>query len=440
MIDLMGMTGGGAGGKFTLAIERDIAETMPGTPVTFTVAYENLTPGMSLYWTLGGDLTEVLVAGGIDSMSGEVLVEEESGTFTVVVETTLQETLDALKTMRLEIRILSREGNIIGVSEDTTVLYEPHPIGQQVFINPGLHEWVVPDQVMFLSMVAVGAGEGAPNEAYSRGGDGGSLRWSNRVPVTPGETLLIEVGKGGECSNIFTERRGGDSVVRRADDIILRAVGGASPNESTPTTYEYVPREWISRGNSGRWVGGYWRMPAKYPMIGGGDGGLGGPGGEDVGPGGGGGTAGYGFDGTNHKRSGGDGGNRLLFTYVVGGGDNKYTFKGGKRGIHGGAGGGAYYYTAGNNSHHATPGGGVGLLGQSNNGRAAENNDPSVGGGGGSGGLDGLWTEPGIYGAGARGKSSLTGAFPGAVYGGNGAVRLIWGTGREYPNKHTGNR
>jgi hypothetical protein len=59
------------------------------------------------------------------------------------------------------------------------------------------------------------------------------------------------------------------------------------------------------------------------------------------------------------------------------------------------------------------------------------------GGEAGSGGTDGSWTQAGLYGGGAKGRSTNN-SF-GAVNGGNGAVRLIWGVGRRYPNVRTGN-
>lgn len=434
MIDLMGIAGGGGGGRFTIDIETPRSSLDPGSTVVFDVDYTDITEGLTLYWTLGGDFTSNLIEGGEEGMSGEVFIEESDGTFTVEIGTTIQENLDALKTMWLEVRILSREGNIIGESSPVTMQYDPHPIGQQVFIELGETKWTVPDNVLFITAICVGGGEASPQSPYSRGGAGADLRWRNRIPVTPGEELTVVVGEGGQSSNDFSVRHGKDTLIKRGDEILLIAKGGGNITESSKTDYEWVPPERVGL----RWRAGFWRIRNISTATGGGDGGSGAPGGEEVGPGGGGGAGGYGIHGSAGV-SGGDGGNRSRFSMSSGTSPNIRRWTGGRHGQQGAGGGGAYYFTSNNNSHHALPGGGVGLLGQGSSGRGAENNDPSVGGGGGSGGNDGSWSESGIYGGGGRGNSSIAGPFPGGVNGGNGAARILWGIGRQFPNTHTGN-
>ena len=92
----------------------------------------------------------------------------------------------------------------------------------------------------------------------------------------------------------------------------------------------------------------------------------------------------------------------------------------------GGAGGGG----AESSTVSGQGGGGVGILGEGANGTAS--------GGGGSGGTAGTTVggPGGDYGGGGGGRRATGGGANGA--GGDGAVRIIWGTGRSYPSTDTG--
>jgi hypothetical protein len=276
--------------------------------------------------------------------------------------------------------------------------------GQEVFENDGV--FVVPFGVTEISAVIVGGGGGGrAGTGGGGGGEGGDLRWASSIPVTPGETLIVDVGAAGVGGDIPTQ--GGQTRLLRANDtLILSASGGGFGNTSTtgPST-----RNGVS-------------TPIDLAAgIGGGNGGTALPAGSTSLTGGGGGAGGYSGDGG----IGGGGG------ATVPGGDGQ-----------GGAGGGGGASGSGS-SGRGGGGGGVGLFGEgaSGLGGAGRSGNPGgFGGGGGSGGTDGGVGgtggdngHAGIYGGGGGGAdSNLSNGTHGN--GGSGAARIIWGPGRQYPD------
>lgn len=290
------------------------------------------------------------------------------------------------------------------------------PRGQRIFRKPGKSKWVVPQGVTSISLVAVGAGGGgaACNDRVPNGGNGGDLRWRNDFKVTPGSTLRIDVGAGGtsfrsNIDNLDTPGTdGGDTEITYSGKVVLRAAGGVGgrafnatqpPNKGSTNT--------ISK------------------LIGGGDGGRGGTGAvpeEATAGGGGGGAGGYTGDGGRGGNFGADG-------------------RDGKGGAGGGGSGGKGTGTAGGG------GGGVGLFGEGING--AGGNTPPSRANGKSGRTGSRNLHEGIdltertsfgfnYGGGGGGKGEFMGAEIGRSisnkHGGDGAVRIIWGPGRSFPN------
>jgi hypothetical protein len=308
----------------------------------------------------------------------------------------------------------------------TTPLSSPPPSsavrsGDRIITGVGPTSWIVPSGVTSISVVAVGAGGGgaATNDKIPNGGNGGDLRWRNNISVTPGSRIWVDIGAGGTsfASNIDGRDTqgtdGGDTEVRFSNNngnLILKATGGRGgrvgniaqpPNKSASTDI-----------NTAR-------------QIGGGNGGLGGRGATPEGAtagGGGGGAGGYTDDG-------GNGGN-----WQAGG-------KNGKGGAGGGGSGGRGTGTAGGG------GGGVGLFGKGINGDGG--NTPSSRGNGRPGSTGSKNLHKGIdlnerdsfgfdYGGGGGGKGEFMGQVIGrnksVKHGGNGAVRIIWGPGRSFPN------
>jgi len=267
-------------------------------------------------------------------------------------------------------------------------------IGQVEFTTPGPHTWVAPEAAAHfgISIVVIGGGGGLGgrdgfNSMYGQGGGGGGLRWRNAYPVTAGASYAIQVGAGGQNGPAYNGGDGGTSYF--VGPSVLYAEGGTGGRNSTQ-----------SPGGGG--------SPTSSPLIGGGDGGFGydseGSGG---GHGGGGGAGGYSGNGGNAKQPGVPGTNGA-----------------------GGAGGAGFGGA-----------GGVGIFGEGPNG-SYNFNQGSGGSGGGNGGYYASPSEGGkggLYGGGA-GCVDNAGPFPEAnADGGGGAVRIIWGTGRQFPNTGTGN-
>lgn len=263
---------------------------------------------------------------------------------------------------------------------------EPAPIiGQQSYIVAGTYSWVVPANVTSVSVVCVGGGGGGAvgdGSNYGSGGAGGGLSYGNSISVTPGESMTVIVGAGGNpiTTSVRTDGNSGQaSQFNRGATVLLNAGGGQGG------IYAAVATGGTSTGTSRT------------------GGGVGGGGGRGYWTAGGGGAAGY-------TGNGGDGGN---------------TSSGGSGAVGGnGIGGGGGGAGTGNG------GGGVGILGQGSSGVGS-----SGAGGGGSGGTSGSGATAGSYGGGGGGvaTSGTTGA------GGVGAVRIIWGTGRAFPSTLTGN-
>jgi hypothetical protein len=105
-------------------------------------------------------------------------------------------------------------------------------IGEEVFTTPGTYNWTVPSGVYEISAVCVGGGGGGGgttnlfSDLTRGGGGGGALSYSNFIPVTPGETLSITVGLGGNGGNSSFGEDGGSSFITRSDTILVSAEGG----------------------------------------------------------------------------------------------------------------------------------------------------------------------------------------------------------------------
>ena len=244
-----------------------------------------------------------------------------------------------------------------GVSLDVALTATgPQAVGEVIFTETAkvgassttTYAWTAPAGVYSVSVVVVGGG------ASLRGAN---LAWKNNIPVVPGTTYDVVVGRGAKAGN--NAQNGG-------------------------------PSHFISQATV---------------MASGGQ-----PSGTLVGDGG-------GTGGNGYRAGGGAGG------YSGSGGFGKGTGQGsGGVGTGGGGGGGGV-----NSNGYGGSGGGVGLYGEGASGAAGTASVP--GGRGGSSGSNGTTNGGGAnYGGG--------GTYDGSGYasGGNGAVRIIWGPGRSFPN------
>jgi hypothetical protein len=283
-------------------------------------------------------------------------------------------------------------------------LFFPAEPGGHVFTEVGTTSWTCPEGVESVCVVCVGGGGGGyAGSSYARGGGGGGLGWKNNIPVTPGQSYTVTVGAAGERSSYGVEdaTSGGDSFF-----IDLTTVSGQGGDPG---------------GNNKRHTDAGYMSGGSYTGDGGGSGGKGGYGYSYCG--GGGGAGGY----------TGGGGSAYVSSLTV-------AYKPGLAGSGGGGGGGG----AGGSSDAAGNGGGVGIYGQGTNGARGEGTSANGKNGyGGSGGQDGgrggglaqgsssYVNSGGDYGGGGGAADSNSNGEHGS--GGQGAVRIIWGAGRAFP-------
>lgn len=245
--------------------------------------------------------------------------------------------------------------------------------GQMIWTTPGTYEWVCPEGITSVCAVCVGAG----------GSNAGSLGWKNNISVVPGTTYDLEVGAPGQTG------------------------GTAITGWPKSPSYNYVPAtpggmSWFI--NPSLVMGGL----NSYAGDGGGYGGSGG-----AGYGGGGGAGGY----TGNGGSGGT--NPSIYDPPIPGTPGT----GG-----GGAGGTGRTITNWQGTSRGGDGGqGVSLFGPDVAGELGEICDDYYAGDGGDYG-----------GAAGVGQSNLyRPPYIFAIFGGQGgagAVRIIWGPGRAFPN------
>ena len=256
--------------------------------------------------------------------------------------------------------------------------------GEQLYTTPGSYLWTAPAEVTMVHVVCVGAGgymggAGTTQQPNTGGPGGGALAYKNNIAVTPGQSYSVVVG------NSVNGGSGQDSSFT-AGFGTCTAGGGIGGN------FTYHPN------------GGAGGVPSGV-FDGGGAGGAGGNAPSSAGVGGGGGAGGYSGPGGN----GGQGGTGIKTNGLAGSGGG------------GGGGAGAEGYQV-----LGLAGGGVGLYGQGTSGTGS-----NVYGQGGSGGENaGTFSYfGGKYGGGGSGWNGGPSGL-----GGSGAVRIIWGTGRSFPN------
>jgi len=253
----------------------------------------------------------------------------------------------------------------------------PAAPGQVAFTNAGAYSWTAPAGVTSISVLAVGGGGGGGGYNASVAA-GGGLGYTNNLSVTPGTTYNIQVGDGGYSGGNWSN--GGTGGSSHFNNSYIGAYGGQGAQS-------------VANPSAGGPLGSY----------------------------NGGGTGGYGLGGTWCGGGGGAAG------YSGNGGSSGPNNGSGPPNGGGAAGGSPEQHTSGTSGS----GGGVGLLGQGSNG--SYNGGYSGGGGGSGGGAGGNDGGPaGLYG-GAGGGAWHSGT-PGAAGGARGAVRIMWGGGRSYPN------
>jgi hypothetical protein len=298
------------------------------------------------------------------------------------------------------------------VSPNSAVFYESE-FGGENGTSSGTdsgtnYTWTCPSDVYFVHALCVGGGGHVYQGGITRGGGGGGLGWKNNIPVVPGQSYNLRVGRGGH-SNYNSNGTGGNANSWFINSVTVQGQGGY-----------------------GAITGG------GYIGDGGGKGGEGSlltyaaggstPNGTSGAGGGAGGYAGMASSNTGFAS---------LAIYAAGwGGDasqssglsadsNAFGASNGSDGAGGGGGGGAM-----TSSQFGSAGGGVGINGQGTSGAGGVlgSGMSGSGGKGGSGGQDGGYSG-GDFGGGGSGRNPGSGDGG----GGDGVVKLIWGTGPNAP-------
>lgn len=220
--------------------------------------------------------------------------------------------------------------------------------GQQVFTASGT--FTVPAGVTEICAVAVGRGQngaaGDGDATPGRGGEGGTLSYTNALSVTPGESLTMTIATSTSGST-------GETTLKRSSTVLLaaRAGGQTSGQANVGTSFAggTTPEPFGGYGSGGGGAGGYSGAGGAGGFFGGGgsagSGGSGGGGGSAAaaasGGGGGVGLLGAGSNGAAGIGNGGGGGGGS------GGGAGASGGTGSAGGGYGGGGGGGDINNAG---------------------------------------------------------------------------------------------
>lgn len=292
-----------------------------------------------------------------------------------------------------------------GMNSLAEIISSPPP-GSVSFTTPGTFSFIVPEGVTRISAVAIGAGASGGYTWANSAGGGGALAYANAIPVTPGQSISITVPP-----RISSQQTSAASAVVGSFFSAQGGTHGATSTRATPVAGSVTP--------------------------------LGGNGGlcSSNGYGGGGGAGGY-------SGAGGDGSYGVTGSSSPNGGNGS-----------GGSAAGGYGYQS--STYSFGGGGGVDIFGTglsgTNPSSMAQGNDWSYitssnngyGGKGGSGGEQGspnsnstqsfygrttYHGEGGRYGGGGAGGGTSVSSTAQFCSGAQGAVRIIWGAGRSFPN------
>ena len=320
--------------------------------------------------------------------------------------------------------LIQDEGTYVPVGSGTN-----SGVGQIEWTAPGLYSWTCPLGVTQVSVVCIGAGGGGSNTGMSGGGStwtgaaggGGALAFVNNVSVTPGTVYTVRVGAGGagaiapynQAWQNHPGQDGGNSFFSDSVTNFCEAGGGEGGHASSVSNN--VPQSQGGQAITGTGGKGGNGIPGYYSTTGGGGaGGYNGDGGS---------AAGNNGDAPAGSGAGGAGGGGGSMAGAGGGGVGLYGL--GADGV-----GGRNAGTWGTNTNHPGEGGGAGSGGV-NGANVAYYGAPNGGIGGAYGGGGGV----GYHNHGGNGN--IVG--PGGS-GSGGAVRIMWGAGRSYPNTLTTNQ
>lgn len=135
--------------------------------------------------------------------------------------------------------------------------------GEAVFTAPGTYNWTVPAGVSSVSVVCVGGGAsgfgyydgGTYRNTGGDGGGGGGLTYANNISVSPGSTITITVGVGGNGAYGVQESGGQSEFNYSGGNVIARGANGRYGG--APGSYPGSDGASFPGGNGGTGYGGY---------------------------------------------------------------------------------------------------------------------------------------------------------------------------------------
>jgi len=376
-----------------------------GQSVTFSIATVGVDNGTTLYWglvgvTTAGDFETGIITGEVsNTLTSPGVNWFGTASFTTPI-TSEDYTSEGTETFQAKLYTDAARTNTVATSTTVSITdtsYEGPP-GQQNFTSVGQQSFTVPAFINEIHILCIGGGAGGGGGGgggYSAiGGGGGGGAYANSVSVTPGETLTVTVGNGGSGGGgsnhpVNQGGNGGSSKVERGGTALCHASGGTWTGHSSCNAGDVVV----------------------------GDGG--GLGGSDYT------YSGQGVNQTNGGSAGGATGNGNRREHLNGNG-------------HYSGGGGGYGTGGGGGGVGLVPNGSWGVTNGSYNGSGTYDGNTSggqgrYGGNAGSSGSGNTGGNAGDYGGG--GGAGRYGSNGGS--GGQGAVRIVWGSGRSFPNNHT---
>ena len=335
-------------------------------------------------------------------------------------------------------------GNTVNIPQGQAIFYEPRTSnGGSAYYTT---TWTVPAGITSFHAVCVGGGGGGHYSWASSGGGGGGLAWANNIPVTPGDTISISVGRGGDVGS-----HGYASSILKGGTTIFGAYGGQHGGTSVNTSYGHpftgsIDGTAITPGNIATGRGGLCSQNGY-----GGGGGAGGYTGN-------GGNGSYGTtNNTNNSNNGtangtggagGGGGGYDSSTYGFAGGGGTGLFGQGANGSGVAVNNGNSFYSDG---RYIGKGGSGGEDGSDNNNSSMSNRgrfgnstnsvqymNTTTGSGPGSGSRTTYHGDGGMFGGGGGGGGTSISSNSNFCKGGNGGIRIIWGLSRAFPSNRTG--
>ncbi len=362
-----------------------------------------------------GDSTNFTATLSASDDSGSVTFSIESNIYGASVSgniLTIPASAYASTSASVVVTVRATDPNGIYTSRNFTL--SVNPVGATLYQTPGTYTWTAPQGVTSVSVVAIGGGASGRQVDGGAGGGGGGLGWKNNIAVTPGSSYTVVVGAGGADTVTFNSVAGGQSYFNSAATVAGNG-GSAGSNGTTGT-------------------GGLGATSGSYTGDGGGNGGRGRFGYATSYAGGGGGAGGYSGAGGNaggYIKTGTATDPKTGLPYDIIEGTPATAAATGS-----GAGGGG----GGSSATARGGGGGVGIYGRGADGAAGGLNaeSPNGGSGGTSGGVQGggALGQGGAYGGGGSGSDTTGNAAN--CKGGNGAVRIIWGSNRSFPITNVG--